>query len=60
MSLLSQDEDIGITVAILAAEVAGALASGSPTLLAGAGHVLTAPPTSGCPWWRSGSGGGHT
>jgi hypothetical protein len=35
MSPLSQDEDIGITVAILAAD---ALASGSLTLLAGAGH----------------------
>ena len=32
---------LGITVAILAAEVAGALASGSLSLLADAGHMLT-------------------
>jgi cobalt-zinc-cadmium efflux system protein len=32
---------LGITVAILAAEVAGALVSGSLTLLADAGHMLT-------------------
>jgi cobalt-zinc-cadmium efflux system protein len=32
---------LGVTVAILAAEVAGALASGSLTLLADAGHMLT-------------------
>jgi cobalt-zinc-cadmium efflux system protein len=32
---------LGLTVAILAAEVAGALASGSLTLLADAGHMLT-------------------
>jgi hypothetical protein len=41
MGPLSQGEDIGVTVAIPAAGVADALASGSLTLLADAGHMLT-------------------